>query len=293
MNFNNIKPMLLIEEEKPFNSKDYIYEIKFDGIRALIYTENNKITIKSRNNTILNNIFPELINIKYITKKKCIFDGEIILMDKNKISFDKLKTRMNIKKKDKIEEYKNKLPVTFICFDILYENKDLTLLPLIKRKTILNKYKDNNFFVKTRIYNNGIKLFNIIKKYNLEGIVAKEKKSLYYPGIRSKEWIKIKSVLESDYYICGYKELENVVSLLLAEKISNSYTFISKVILGKKRVEYKEIKKCKHTNNYLIDFNEDYIFIKPNLICSVTYLEKTQNNHLRHPVFKELKNINN
>lgn len=290
MNFDNIKPMLLSEEDKPFNSIDYLYEIKFDGIRALIYVENNKIIIKSRNNTILNDIFPELINLKFITKKKCIFDGEIILMDKNKISFDKLKTRMNTKKKDKIEEYKNKLPVTFICFDILYENKDLTSLPLIKRKIILNKFKDNDYFVKSRVFDNGIKLFNIISKKNLEGIVAKKKDSKYFPGIRTEEWIKIKRLNESDYYICGYLEKENVVSLLLGEKRNNKIHFVSKVVLGKKREEYKEIKKCKKINNYLTDFNEEeYIYIKPDLICSITYLEKTKNNHLRHPLFKKLK----
>lgn len=290
MNFECLKPMLLSEEDKPFNSDDYLYEVKFDGIRALIYIDNNKIIIKSRNNTILNDIFPELINLKYITNKKCIFDGEIILMDKNLISFNKLKTRMNTKKKDKIKEYKINNPVTFICFDILFENKNLTNLPLLKRKEILNKYKDNEYFVKSRIYDDGIKLFNIIKKNNLEGIVAKKKDSKYYLGTRTKDWIKIKRLNESDYYICGYKEKENVVSLLLGEKVNNKYRFVSKVVLGKKREEYKEIKKCKQTKNYLIDFNEeDYIYIKPDLICSVTFLEKTNNNHLRHPLFKELK----
>ena len=78
MNFEYLKPMLLSEENEPFNSDDYLYEVKFDGIRALIEIDKNKITIKSRNNTFLNNIFPELNNLKYITKKKCIFDGEII-----------------------------------------------------------------------------------------------------------------------------------------------------------------------------------------------------------------------
>ena len=290
MNFEYLKPMLLSEENKPFNSDDYIYEVKFDGIRAIIYIDDNEIIIKSRNNTILNDIFPELINLKYITKKNCIFDGEIILMDKNKISFEKLKSRMNTKRKDKIVEYKNSLPVTFICFDIIYENKDLSSLPLIKRKKILNKYKDNDYFVKSRIYDNGIKLFNIITKQELEGIVAKKKDSKYYIGKRTEEWIKIKRLNESDYYICGYLEKENVVSLLLGEKVNNKYRFVSKVVLGKKREEYKIIKKCKQTNNYLTDFNEEeYIYIIPALICSVTYLEKTNNNHLRHPIFKELK----
>ena len=290
MNFEWLKPMLLSEEDKPFYSDDYLYEVKFDGIRALIYIKNNNIIIKSRNNTLLNDIFPELINIKYLVKKECILDGEIILMEKNKESFDKLKTRMNTKIPKKIEYYKENYPVTFICFDILYENKDLTNLPLIKRKEILNKYKDNDFFVKSRIFDDGIKLFKIIINKNLEGIVAKKKDSKYYPDKRTREWIKIKRLCESDYYICGYRELENVVSLILGEKINNKYTFVSKVILGKKREEYKQIKKCEKTKKYLTDFNEEeYIYIKPDLICSITYLEKTNNNHLRHPVFKEIK----
>ena len=290
MNFECLKPMLLSEEDKPFNSDDYLYEVKFDGIRALIYIKKNNIIIKSRNNTLLNDIFPELINLKYLVKKECILDGEIILMHKNKESFDKLKTRMKTKIPKKIEYYKENYPVTFICFDILFENKNLTNLPLIKRKEILNKYKENDYFVKSRIFDNGIKLFKVIKRKNLEGIVAKKKNSKYYPGKRTKDWIKIKRLNESDYYICGYKEGENVVSLLLGEKENNKYIYISKVILGKNKEEYKIIKKEKETNNYLLNFDDKtYKYIEPNKVCSVTFLEKTNNNHLRHPVFKEIK----
>ena len=119
------------------------------------------------------------------------------------------------------------------------------------------------YFIKSRIYDNGIKLFKIICKNNIEGIVAKKKNSKYYPGKRTEEWIKIKRLNESDYYICGYLEKENVISLLLGEKINKKYKFISKVILGKKKKEYNIIKKCKKTNNYLLEFNENnYIFRK-------------------------------
>ena len=91
---------------------------------------------------------------------------------------------------------------------------------------------------------------------------------------------------------CGYLEKENVLSVLLGYKENNKYYYTSKVILGKNRIEYNIIKKEKITNNYLEDFKEDYIFIKPNLKATIMYLEKTKKNHLRHPVFKEItKNL--
>lgn len=289
--FKNIKPMLLNEEYKPFNDSEYLYELKFDGIRALIYVDKNEIIIKSRNNVILNKTFPELLNIKDIVKNKCIFDGEIVLMYEGVPSFSKIRERMSLKKSERIDYYKKNYPVTFVCFDILYENKNLIDLPLIKRKEILNKYKDNDYFVKSRVYDDGIKLFEFVKNNNLEGIVAKLKASEYIPNKRCNYWIKIKRMLEGIYFICGYKESDFVVSLLLGERKNNKYAYVSSVILSKKSKDFLLIKKCKICSNELIGFKDDsYIYIIPKYKCSVNYLEKTKNNHLRHAIFKKIIN---
>ena len=283
---NNFKPMLLSEKYNVFNDKNYIYEIKFDGIRALIFLNNNEIIIKSRNGLILNKLFPELLNIKNITKNKCIFDGEIVLMDNGIPSFSKLQERIRLKNEAKINYYKKNNPVSFVCFDILYENNNLIDLELLKRKKILNKYKDTDMFIKSRSYKDGIKLFKLVKENNLEGIVAKLKNSKYIPDIRTKEWIKIKNIKSDNFYICGYKEKELVVSLLIGEKINNKLNFVSKVIIGKKNKDFDLIKKCKKTNNKFINFYEnDYIFIESIYKCNINYIERTKNNHLRHPVY--------
>ena len=105
-------------------------------------------------------------------------------MEQGKTSFSKLQVRNNLKDKYKINDYKNTFPVTYIAFDIIYENKDLTNLEIIKRKKILETYNDTKYFVKSRIFNDGIKLFDLIKKQGLEGIVAKQKKSKYFPNKR-------------------------------------------------------------------------------------------------------------
>ena len=90
----NIKPMLLTEQNKPFDNSQYLFEIKFDGMRAIIYVSNNDIVIKSRNGKVLNNLFPELLDIKKIVKGQCIFDGEIVLLDNGLPDFSKLQNRI-------------------------------------------------------------------------------------------------------------------------------------------------------------------------------------------------------
>ena len=95
-------PMLLSKIKKPFNDPNYIFELKFDGIRALLFLEPGKITIRTRKSVILNNNFPELLNIKNYVKTKVVFDGEIVTIINGKPDFEKVKKRVLIKNKSKI-----------------------------------------------------------------------------------------------------------------------------------------------------------------------------------------------
>ena len=178
--------MLLEEVNEPFNDKNFLYEIKFDGIRALIYVSKNSFKILSRNGTNLTNKYPELNKIqKLVGNHEIIFDGEIIATEGAHPSFSLLQKRNKIKKiTDKIIE---EVPVTFIAFDILYDNVDLTNLSLDKRKKILGQYPDNSVFIKSRIYSDGLSLFKMVKKIGLEGIVAKKRKSIYLFGKRTSD----------------------------------------------------------------------------------------------------------
>lgn len=287
----NIKPMLLNEVDKPFDDEKYLYEIKFDGIRAILYVNKDEIIIKNKSCLILNEVYPELINIKENIKKKCIFDGEIVLMLDGKPSFQKLQERALLKNKRKIKYFENNFPVTFVCFDILYENKNLTNLELTKRKEILSKYQDTEYFVKSRVVENeGTKLFRFVKKQDLEGIVAKLKTSKYLIGERTDNWIKIKNIKEGDFIIGAYQEKEHVASIILGRWEDNKLYYVSKVVVGKKKKDYKLIKSCKKIKNKFIDFDDpNYIYIEPKYTCTINFLEKTKDNHLRHPVFKRIR----
>lgn len=284
---SDLKPMLLDEKDKPFDSDQYIYELKYDGMRCLIYVSPTSIKIINRHQKDVTNLFPELVTIKEIVKEKVIFDGEIICTKGSSPSFSKLQKRLHLKQKEKITSSSINNPATFICFDIIYQNKDLTDLPLIKRKTILKKYQDNDFFVKTTYTDSGIKLFKEIKKLKLEGIIAKLKTSKYYPDFRTDEWIKIKNYIQENFYIGGYFYTDShVFSVVLGEYVNDDFIFVGKVFVPKKSNLFNALKKEKLCKSKFINFNESKVnYIKPKYICKVKYIERTENNNLRQPFY--------
>ena len=285
-------PMLLNEIKKPFNDPDYIFELKFDGIRTLLFAEPKKITIRNKRGNILNNRYPELLNITKMVTKKVIFDGEIIIMINGKPSFDKLQERALLKNKLKIKYFAKTFPVIFIAYDILYEDKDLTHLPLIKRKKILNKYHNTENFIKSECFDEkGKDLYKLVVKENLEGIVAKKKDSKYYINKRTKDWIKIKNLKDEDFYICGYKEENDkaMASLLLGKKKKKNLIYAGTVNIGRKNSEFQFIKKIPINKNPSFT-KEGYINLIPNVKCTILFMEKTKKGFMRQPIYKKLSN---
>lgn len=284
-------PMLLKQIPRPFNSEEFLFELKFDGIRAIIFASSKSLYIQSRNQKDITFLFPELQEIKKLVHKNIIFDGEIVLLDGGKPSFSKLQKRMHLKNFAKINSAAKYQPVCFMAFDILYENKDLTSLPLIKRKEYLNKYIDTDYFIKTKIiFSKGIKLFNEVSKLGLEGIVAKKISGKYFINKRTDEFIKIKNIKSEDFLVGGYEEKKNgILSLALGSFIDNNFVYAGKVSISSKTDIYKLIINSKKTKNYFKDFSKKINFIKPVIKIEVNYLEKTKNGLLRHPNYKELK----
>lgn len=284
-NFLKLKPMLLDEVSETFSNSDYIFELKFDGIRCLIYVSKDEIIIRSRNGVILNEIYPELESIKNISKDECIFDGEIVLLDNGKPSFKKVMQRFRLKDKLKINKLKEENSVTFVCFDILYKNKDLTYLPLMERKKILERFVDSSYFVKCKyIEKNGKELFKIVKKQGLEGIVAKRKDSKYSYGKRTGEWLKIKNWINETFFICGYEETANnsTLNIILGEKINKNYYYVGKVSMGKKNKLYAKILSSRIVEKYLKNYdNKNAKIINPKYTLPISYIERTSDNMLR------------
>ncbi len=279
----NITPMLLSESNKVPISNNYIYELKYDGIRALIYINSKNIKIYTRNKIDVTYLFPELKKLKNLTNSNTILDGEIICTKDGKPNFSKLLSRIRLKNKEKINSQSIWNRVTFICFDILmYNNLDLKDYTLLERKNILNNFKDNNIFFKSKIFYDGKKLFKTIKKFNLEGIVCKDINSKYIPNTRTNNWIKVKNYKTENFYIGGYKiNTSNTISIYLGELSNNRLNYIGKVFVSKKNKLYKKLQNSKKTANNFTNLEENIIFIKPDIKVKIRYIERTENNRLR------------
>lgn len=277
----NISPMLLKEVDKVFQDNDYLYEIKYDGIRVLIYASSNSIHIITRNKTDVTNVYPELKSIEKLVKnKKVIFDGEIVAFKNNKPSFSELQKRSHLKNKNKIAEMMHTIPVAFIAFDIIYENRELIDLPLIKRKEILAKYPDTEVFIKTKTYNDGVRLFKQVKRLGLEGIVAKRKDSVYVPNTRLDYWVKIKNFHQEYFYIYGYQKQSIKYTLFLGEYENKQFKEVGHVSVTKDNEILECVLKQKKTTK------NGSIFVSPKYQILVTYMERTNNNHLRQPFIR-------
>ncbi len=281
--------MLLEEITEPFKSEDYVFELKFDGFRAIVFASPKEFKIVSRNGKDLTRLFPELESIKKLVSEPTIFDGEIVAFDGIMPSFSKLKGRLNVKNDNKIKCMSEGEPVVYVVFDILYKCKDLVNLELMERKKILEEYPDTGVFIKSVMFgSDGVKLFREVKKKGLEGIVAKLKTGKYHVSARTDDFIKIKNIKTSEFIIGGYIENEknNTVSLMLGEKSKEGLKFVGKVLMNRKHKVFLKLEKLKTKRN---SFNEEigeFIFVKPIISCEIDYLEKTKSGHLRHPVFR-------
>ena len=278
--------MLLREEDHVVQSDKYLYEIKFDGMRALIYVSKSKFKILSRKGTDLTNHYPELKTIQDIVgDHKVIFDGEIIATSKGLPTFSLLQKRMRAKMiSDKLI---TEIPVSFVAFDIIYDNHDVTNLPLIKRKKLLEEYRDTDYFVKSKIYHDGISLFKMVKKVGLEGIVEKVKSSTYDVGERTHNWIKVKNIKVDNFVVHGFLEKTNTITLLLGEYKNNKLYYVGKVSVNKKHEIINILQKMKKINNRFVNFDEEATYVVPVHEIRVHFLERTISGMLRHATVEE------
>ena len=203
----NIKPMLIGEMQEAFDSPDYIYELKLDGERCIAYLDNDITDLRNKRNIKMLVKVPELSMIHKQVKCRCILDGELIVIKDGKPDFFEIQRRSLMSNTFKIKLASSKLPASFTAFDILYyEDHEVIDLPLMQRKKLLEKtIKENDRIAISRyIEERGIEFYKLAKQNQLEGIVAKRKDSKYYLDKRTKDWIKIKNLMDDDFVVCGY-----------------------------------------------------------------------------------------
>ncbi|MDV3429443.1 MAG: DNA ligase [Bacillota bacterium] len=295
----NIKPMLIGEMQDAFDSPDYIYELKLDGDRCIAYLNKNETDLRNKRNAKMLEKVPELSEIHKQVNCPCILDGELIVVKDGKPDFSEIQRRVITSNSFKIKLASSKLPATFTAFDILYyKDHEVIDLPLMQRKELLEKTINENerLAVSRYIEEHGIEFYKLAEQNQLEGIVAKRKDSKYYFDKRTKDWIKIKNLLDDDFVICGYiLKDKGATSIILGQYSNNSHKeliYKGHVILGASSADFKIIKSMPEAVmpfNDLPSGNDNAVWIEPGLVCTVKYMMKTSNGGLRQPVYKGLR----
>ncbi len=294
----NISPMLLNEVKEPFDNEDYIYELKLDGIRCVAYIEPKSVTLQNKRFKDLTPIYPEISDICKCVKKRVILDGELVVLTNGKPDFYALQKRSLMGDKFRISLAAKKNPVQFVAYDIIYyDGKDLTDNPLMERKEYLSKAvsEGHNLSVSRWIERNGVAFFQLAKKENLEGIVAKKKDGLYHIGKRTSEWIKIKVMQDEDLLVLGYQPDEDgkVKDLILGyynEK--GELKCRGKVYLGVSKAEQKIIADFAKKNTVKRPWFDKYkntVWLKPQLVGTAHFMHETESGGMRQPVWKGLR----
>ena len=294
----NISPMLLNEVKEPFDDENYIYELKLDGIRCVAYIEPKSVTLQNKRYKDVTDIYPELSEIRKCVKKRVILDGELVVLTDGKPDFYALQRRSLMTDSFRKSLAAKKNPVQFVAYDILYYNEtDLTDKSLMERKEILSKAvkEGHNLSVSRWIEKNGVAFFELAKKENLEGIVAKKKDGLYFIGKRTSEWIKIKVMQDEDLLVLGFQPDENgkVKDLILGYyDDTGELKCRGKVYLGVSKAEQKIIAEFAKKNTVKRPWFDKYknvVWLKQQLVGTAHFMHETESGGMRQPVWKGLR----
>lgn len=290
-----IKPMLISEMKEAFDSPDWIYETKFDGIRCLAYLDKKGTELINKRGKRLLPCLPELSQIHLQAADKCILDGEVFVLRNGVTDFYEVQRRALMSDPFKIDITSKKYPATYVAFDIIYHKDHLVIeRPLMERKELLNKLlRENNYISISRyIENEGIALYEAAKSRKLEGIVAKKKESKYYFDKRTKDWVKCKVMASDDCIICGYiRKANNMTSMVLGQYDNGELVYRGHVTLGASlrnlnQYKYEIINESPFKNTP--PGNEEAVWIAPKLVCIVESMP-TEKESFRQPVFKGIR----
>ncbi len=296
--YKNISPMLLHEVKEPFDDENYIYELKLDGIRCIAYIEPKSVALQNKRFKELTPIYPELSDICKCVKNRVILDGELVVLTDGKPDFYALQRRSLMTDSFRISLAAKKNHVQFAAYDILYFNgKDLTDKPLMERKEMLSKNVKEGFNLSISRYlsTSGVAFFELAKKENLEGIVAKKKDGLYHIGKRTHDWIKIKVMQDEDLLVLGYQPDEDgkVKDLILGYYDNKGELKCrGKVYLGVSKAEQRiigEFAKKNTVKKPWFDKYKNVVWLKPELIGTAHFMHETENGGMRQPVWKGLR----
>ena len=292
-------PMLaVIGKGEPPDDDKWIYEVKWDGVRALCYIQDGQVRMVSRNGNVIDRQYPELsILPHHIKAKNAIIDAEIAALNERGVpSFELLQRRINVAAASSVATLARHHPVVLYAFDLLYLNgRDLRGLPLIERKKLLKDVLQPTDVVRySEHFSDGKALFEAVKQQGVEGIVGKKATS-FYESRRSGDWVKYKVHSSDSFLLCGFTEgaRDHFGALILGAQDGGKLKWAGNVGTGFDRKTMKAVHdrllplvtdKCPLEPEKNLP-KKDVTWVRPELVCEVEFANRTEDGKLRAPVW--------
>lgn len=294
-----IKPMMAMLARAPFDSPDWSFELKWDGVRVIAFVGDGAVRLQSRNLRDVSRQYVEMQELAgLVDARQAILDGEVVTLRGGKPSFELLQTRMHVVGPS--PALLRSAPVEGVFFDLLYlDGLPLVNLPLVERqRRLFAVLRTSEAVHHTQVVEGtGVAYFEAVRQMGLEGIVAKRKDSKYEIGRRSPLWQKIKAVSTQYCVVGGYTLGTGAISGLLGALRLGVYEggelrYAGKVGTGftdRQRREILEmlrpitIRQSPFTPDPRI---RDITFVEPRYVVEVSYLEWTRDGKLRHTAFR-------
>ena len=302
-----IPPMLASSADEPFDSPEFTFEAKWDGVRTLAFVDGGEVRLQTRNLLDCTTQYPEATQIAEAMTGayQSIVDGEIVALDEKGVpSFQRLQPRMHVADEGTVRKLRRSTPVVYQVFDLLYaDGVDLTRRPLRERQRVLDEaltpmgaIRRSEGFVGT-----GVALFEAAREQGIEGIVAKRLDSIYHPGARSPAWVKVKAFRSMDCVIGGWTaglggRQKTLGALLVGIYRGGELVPVGHVGTGFDERTLKDLLATLEQHESptrpfaaMPRTNQPARWCTPDLVCEVEYAEMTRDGTLRHPTFRGLR----
>jgi bifunctional non-homologous end joining protein LigD len=305
-----IYPMLATAIERPFDSPDWLFEIKWDGYRAVAFIDGGRVRFVSRNQNDLSGQYPELATLpKFVRARRAILDGEVVALDdEGRPSFSLMQQRTGFRPGKSRLPGRQGVPVIYYAFDLLYlDDLDLRGVPLEQRKELLQERLANSGIVKFSDHypEKGLALFRAAAQKGLEGIVAKKRDS-FYEEARSRNWLKIKITQRQECVVGGYTDPEGtreyfgalVLGLYDAQKrlihVGQAGTGFDHKTLKEMFATLEPLETTKNPFYGEVGGLRKVHFVRPKLVAEIKFSEWTHETDeggmkLRAPVFMGIR----
>ncbi len=302
---DEMEPMLARPAKLPSNAAAYLYEVKWDGLRALVALDEGQVRIYGRNGLDFTPQFPELAVPEAFRATAGLFDGEIVCLDaEGRPQFGNVIHRMQQKAAGAIDRARAKHPAVCYLFDCLYlDGRPIVNEPLTRRREWLaDAIKKEGSYRLSETVDDGAALFEAVKQMKLEGIMAKLRASPYLAGRRSDSWLKIKTRQTAECLIIGYTRglgdrAASFGALHLAQTADDgSLRYVGKVGSGfdeaALRAVAAEVRQLKEAKRLIPEKVLDVartVWVEPKLYCEIEYASVTADGLFREPVFVRLR----